>query len=70
MRAIVHQGLGNPKQSIADWTRSIELASDDGTKMTMYRYRSNVYESMGDRLSMANDRVEAMKIEIKLEERR
>ena len=69
LRAIVHQGMGNRKQSIADWTKAIQLAPDDGTKSAMYTFRSYVYESMGDRLSMAKDRVEAKTLELNISDR-
>jgi len=69
MRAIVHQGLGNSKECIADWTKTIELAPDDSTKATMYTLRSYAHQAFGDSLNMAKDRVAAKKLELELEDK-
>ena len=70
MRAIVNQGLGNLEEAIADYTRAIELAPDDGTKSAMYTMRNSVYHAMGDQLNRAKDLVEAKRLESRLDESR
>lgn len=67
MRALVHQAQGDLQESIADWTRAIELAPDDATKSFMYTCRSWVYHEMGDQMSRAEDLVEAGKLKRQLD---